>query len=355
MKCKSLQYGFSLVELMVGLLLGLFLIGGVTGMYLSSKQTYRINENLSRLQESLRFSLEFMSRDIRMAGYMPCRFTSDTSNVVNGSTNWYLDFFNFGIRGYEGGVSTFPSEISSDVVAETDAIALLKGGSYAASISFHDDGINRLTLQGTFPSSEFEQGDIAVICDPRQSSMFQISNSSSSGGTIDYGSNSGIAPGNSTTVLGTYGEDAQITPYQPVIYYIAPSSSNASVNSLKRRALQARVISGAETAVMDEEELLEGVESMQIMYGVDVDNDQIADRFVAANDVAAAEWPSVITVRLGLLLSTGEEVATQIDTSTYSVGGTQISDSSTPAHPADRKLRYVVNTTINLRNRIALN
>ncbi len=355
MKYKTHQFGFSLVELMVALLLGLFLAGGVTAMYLSSKQTYRINENLSRLQESLRFSLEFMSRDIRMAGYMPCRYTTDTSNVINGNTDWYLDFFNFGIRGYEGGVSAFPTEISSDVAAGTDAIALLKGGIYAASIAIHEDSSNKLTLNNPFPANEFDQGEIAVICDPRQSSIFQISASSSSLETLEYGSNSGIAPGNLTTDVGIYGEDAQITPYRPVIYYVAPSSNNPNINSLRRRSLQVRLTGGIETAVMDEEELLEGVESMQILYGIDIDNDQITDRFVAANDVAAAEWSSVITVRLGLLLSTGEEVATQIDTDVYSVAGTKISYSTTPSHPADQKLRYVVNTTINLRNRIAVN
>ena len=103
---------------------------------------------------------------------------------------------------------------------------------------------------------------------------------------------------------------------------------------------------------MDEEELLEGVESMQILYGLDVDNDQITDRFEAANDISAAEWPNVITVRLGLLMATGEEVTTQVDTNTYNVAGTLISDTSAIAHPADKKLRYVVNTTINLRNRV---
>lgn len=355
MKIRYKQQGFSVVELMVALLLGLFLVSGVTGMYLSSKQTYRMTDNLSRLQESLRFSLEFMSRDIRMAGYMPCRFPPTFSNVINGGTNWFLDFFNFGIRGYEGGVSTFPTEISSDVVAGTDAIAILKGGVYAATITIHDDAANRFNLQDSFPAGEFDQGEIALVCDPRQASIFQVWNSAAGAGTIDYGSNSGIAPGNSTTDLGIYGVDAQITPYEPVIYFIAPSSTNPNVNALKMRMLEAQLTGGNETAVMNEEELLEGVESMQILYGVDIDNDQVADRYEAANDVAATEWPNVIAVRLGLLMSTGEEVVTQIDTNTYNVAGTQISDTSTPAHPADQKLRYVVNTTISLRNRVVVN
>ena len=45
------QKGFSVVELMVALLLGLFLVSGVTGMYISSKQTYRMTDNLSRYRK----------------------------------------------------------------------------------------------------------------------------------------------------------------------------------------------------------------------------------------------------------------------------------------------------------------
>ena len=132
MKMCQLQKGLSIVELMVALLLGLFLVSGVTGMYISSKQTYRMTDNLSRLQESMRFSLEFMSKDIRMAGYLPCRFPpTNTNALINGTNFWFLDYFNFGIRGYEGANPTpasFPPEIIADVVPGSDAVAILKGG-----------------------------------------------------------------------------------------------------------------------------------------------------------------------------------------------------------------------------------
>ena len=53
------QRGLTLVELMVAMLLGVFLIGGVMQIFISSKQTYRMQENLSRLQENGRFALDF--------------------------------------------------------------------------------------------------------------------------------------------------------------------------------------------------------------------------------------------------------------------------------------------------------
>jgi type IV pilus assembly protein PilW len=357
MRYLKKQKGFSIIELMIALLLGLFLVSGVMAMYISSKQTYQMTDNLSRIQESLRYSLEFIARDIRMAGYLPCRFPPTANNAItNGTSTWFLDFFNYGIRGYEGGTSTFPTEISSDVVTGTDAIAILKGGLYSISVGLLDDSTSTFRVQGSFPSNEFKQGEIAIACDPRQASIFQIQNSnagdSTTDGTISFVNNTGIAPGNTTTAIGSYGDDAQITPFEPVIYFIAPSAQNPTINSLKKRYLQAKTVSGVETAVMWEEELVEGVESMQILYGLDVDNDQIADRFETAATIAATEWPDVVSVRLGLLMSTGEEVVTQADTTTYNVAGTLISNSSAPAHGGDRRLRYVVNTTINLRNRV---
>ena len=84
--------------------------------------------------------------------------------------------------------------------------------------------------------------------------------------TLTYGDNTLISPGNATTNIGSYGEDAQIAPYEPVIYFIAPSTQNPAINSLKKLvSLESRLISGLETARMIEEELLEGVETMQIL------------------------------------------------------------------------------------------
>jgi type IV pilus assembly protein PilW len=66
------QAGFSLVEIMIALLIGLFLMGGILQMFSASQQTYRMQSNLARLQENGRFALDFLARDLRMAGYWGC-------------------------------------------------------------------------------------------------------------------------------------------------------------------------------------------------------------------------------------------------------------------------------------------
>ena len=62
----------TLIEIMIALLIGAFLLGGVLQIFSGSQQTYRMQENLSRLQENYRFALDFLAHDSRMAGYREC-------------------------------------------------------------------------------------------------------------------------------------------------------------------------------------------------------------------------------------------------------------------------------------------
>ena len=63
------QAGVSLVELMVSLVLGLFLIFGAVTIYGKSRATYRTTEAVARLQETARYALDAMEPDVRMANY----------------------------------------------------------------------------------------------------------------------------------------------------------------------------------------------------------------------------------------------------------------------------------------------
>lgn len=65
----DIQYGFSLVEIMVALSISLLLLAGVLQIFLSSKQAYRAQENLSRVQENDRFAVDYLGRYLRLAGY----------------------------------------------------------------------------------------------------------------------------------------------------------------------------------------------------------------------------------------------------------------------------------------------
>ncbi len=87
---RSCQKGLTLIEIMIALLIGVFLLGGIIQIFIGSKQTYRMQEGLSRLQENGRFALDFLAKDIRMGGYRECLdFTVPTP--ITGTNNTGLN------------------------------------------------------------------------------------------------------------------------------------------------------------------------------------------------------------------------------------------------------------------------
>jgi len=85
-RMKNKQQGMTLVEIMIALLLGAFLLAGVMQIFLSTKRTYQMQENMSRLQENGRFAMEFLNRDIRMAGFR-CWPNAAIATPVAGTDN----------------------------------------------------------------------------------------------------------------------------------------------------------------------------------------------------------------------------------------------------------------------------
>jgi len=88
------QSGFSLVEILVALTLGLVLLGGTIVIYASSKNSYRLQENVAGMQENARFAIFALRRDLEMAGYplvndiAPFRVGGgDTGDNVNGGSD----------------------------------------------------------------------------------------------------------------------------------------------------------------------------------------------------------------------------------------------------------------------------
>lgn len=66
---KHHQHGMTLIEIMVALVISLFLLAGLLQMFIATRQSARIQENLSRVQENGRFGIEYINRVIRQAGY----------------------------------------------------------------------------------------------------------------------------------------------------------------------------------------------------------------------------------------------------------------------------------------------
>ena len=93
------QTGISLVELMVGLTLGMLLVGVAVSIYLSGRQTSRVVDTVGRLEESARFAVETIEQDIRMTGFRGCNGVANSPvNTLNSSGSFINRFDQTGLE-----------------------------------------------------------------------------------------------------------------------------------------------------------------------------------------------------------------------------------------------------------------
>jgi len=354
--------GFTIVEIMIALVISMILLGGVSQVYLSTKQSYRLTENVARMQENSRFAMDILTKELRMAGFSPCPPTSEVAVTLDaGVSATALNFANGAITGYEGGTSTFPADFpatgtgAGDRVADSDAFVSIRGGDTSYTVTSHNPAAAEFKV---LDATGLEDGDILMVCDPNNTAIFQNSNVTISSGTVVHNSGTaGISPGNCTkglgfpvvcSALGTpygYDTDAQIVKLSSTIYYVGVSQSGSGRSLYRRRLVDNTTGTIAPAAA---QELVDGIESMQLLYGVDTDNDRVAEKYVTADLVGAANWNNVVAVRVALLTQTPDEINYEDDTKSYYLAGT-VFDSSD--HGNDKRLRQVYTSTVKIRNR----
>jgi type IV pilus assembly protein PilW len=103
----------------------------------------------------------------------------------------------------------------------------------------------------------------------------------------------------------------------------------------------------------DPQTLIDGVENLQVLYGVDTDSppDLYANKYRTAPQVTTdSEWNSVVSVKIGLVLNTTQNVSNEADTASFNLLGTNVAAPS-PSSANRFMRRHAFSTTINLRNR----
>lgn len=200
------QAGVTLIELMIAMVLGLLLILGLSNVYLAQRQSFRVNDNLARMQDNARIAFELMARELREAGGNPCG-TSRVANVVNGSggSHW-LDWSRGGIQGYEGNVS-MPGVVTGNGtgqrVAGTDAVTIRTASLNTGVIITDHNPPTSAQFKVNTGAHGFEVNAILMACDYRQAAIFQMTGPSSPNETIVHNDgNVPTGPGNCSKGLG---------------------------------------------------------------------------------------------------------------------------------------------------------
>lgn len=329
-KNQNRTMGMTLVELMIGLVIAMILLAGVAEIFLGSKQTYRYQSGMARLQENGRYALDIFAEKIRMAGYMGC-FSSDTGNLVNTVNGGGAVDYDFSkpIIAWEATTSGY--QANKDASQWTDAgqvpadiQALINGTPAGTAFSdilvFTGVGNSGIRLDSAMPNTSavvkvamhspqiLFDDDILLVSDCKKSAIFQATNvtypSGGGGGTavnVVHNTGSGT-PGNSQKELSNNGEafdtDASIFTLEKTFYFIAPSALNNN-NGDTVMALWRKVNANAA------EEMVAGVGNLQLLMGEDIDDDKSADRYGAAHLV---DFENVISVRMTLTANTVERI-----------------------------------------------
>ena len=362
LKFRLNQNGLTLAELLVATAVGLILMTGIYQIFLSSDTGYRYNEQLSRLQENGRFVLDLISRDARMADFWGCAGQTDSYTSILNSSDFIYDF-DEAIHGLEStGTNTWADD--SGTVDPTST-----GSSSAMGLTAPLSGSDILVLRGVDPNVNIEVthlmtsvsaelqvtpglssdglldtggGDILMITDCTEATVFQSVGYTDSNGNLVHNTGGSVSPGNTTNEFGhTYDEDAEVLMIRTVVYFVR-------ANAAGEPALYRRIEAGPA------EELIAGIENMQLLYGEDTDGDRNVDVYRTANNVN--DWSDIVAIRIGLLVRSPQEIAKKdFDTANYLVNGTTIDPqgNGSPAAPVDdRRLRQVFTTTIGIRNRL---
>lgn len=343
---RKAALGFSMVELMVAMAIGLIILSAVSAILVNSNKNYNTTDSMARLQENARFALQFIGTDLRRAGYFGC---SDDIESVNSTLNG-------GGLGPSGGLALSAIEgaddINSGVVWAPSGNALsltgMVNGTDAVSIRYLDQD-NPITIQQPMPNESavlfvnqnhgLVTGDIIAITDCDSADIMQLTNIQASGTSskdnLVHNAGSSPLPGNSTQKLSkAYAAGSVVFKLASYAYYVGAGASG-------QRALFRTSSSGPQ-------ELVEGVEDMQVTYGEVTTSDRIPSIYRTANNVA--NWRNVIAVRVALLVGTiantqdGQLGTESVDTGTYAV------NDKTVDPPDERRIRKVITSTYTLRN-----
>lgn len=307
--------GFTLIELMVAMLLGLIVIAGVASVFLANQRTYRTNQALGDVQDSSRIAFELMARDIRNAGLNPCNNDGRMANVLNNSgTDWWANWGN-ALRGYSGNQgdpatgSVFGTGVGQRV-SGTDSLQVL--GAIDAGLSVAEDKEPAANFKLNDKTTDLQSGDIVIVCDPDHAVMVQISNYNNSTVTFVHNTGNTVTPGNCSKGLGypsdcsstngnlyQFGSNSQIAKLGAADWYIGNNPVKGS--SLYRVAIATDPTSG-NVGLGPAQEMVRDVTGMVINY-----HQQGSAQFLTAS--AITNWAVVDAAQVTLTLQSADQRA----------------------------------------------
>jgi type IV pilus assembly protein PilW len=329
------QRGFTLIEVMVAMTIGLVISALVVTIFSASSSTYKAADTVGALQETGRVALESIDRDVQMAGFRGCNSNNVESsgpliNLIAMPTSFANDL-GTAIQGYEytgpGWTPALPPQVTGAApapAANSDVLVVRVAVGVPATLS--GPMVSPTSDVPLFSAAGFTAGDNVFIADCNETAAFRLT--SIAGTNLRH-----IVGPNTNASLGRdFAEDALVMRFETHAYYVAPSSRNPATET------SLWMLSSTAAGPV---EVVEDVEGLQIQYGEDTDADYVANVFRKANSVV--DFTQVVALQVNLLVRGARSNEAQTVTNYVFNGQTVV--------PADGYTRRVYTATIQIRNR----
>lgn len=333
--------GFSLVELMIAMTLGLLLTAAVGALFFANKRNYEQNSKIAEMQDNARFALQALSRDLGMAGFRggmtdASQLDNDSDTLpllagdcgpgADGEAGWAFDRPALEFQddvAPSAAAAVYGCLASSDVAARTDLLTVRRAAGLAT---------DEIELPGEAPSL--------------RANTFYLRTNRTVGSLFFSGADaanpdSGHPP--DTPPMSFWEYDSRL-------YFIRPFAATAGdgIPTLCR----AYLASGG--AGVETECVAEGVENFQIAFGIDTDGDGIANRYLA--EPTADQLARAVTARIQLLMRAVRPDYGYTNGKRYNLlghdddGDGAVDEAGEGYRPQDNFYRRVAQTTVILHN-----
>lgn len=305
--------GFSIVEMLVGLAIGLVIMGALTVAFVSSSQARRETDKASRQIENGRYAMQLLADDLALAGYFsefnpnylkgiyapvavpdPCTTASSAANLATLRLAMALP-----VQGYDqgGGVSALCTTLLTDLRSGTDIIVVRRVSTCIRGATDCDAAV---------AGTPYFQ---AALCSTGVTGATELNSAATSDFFALDTADANLTKHNSDCTTA-----ASIRRYRTHVYFIANNDkAGDGIPTLKRAELGA-----AGFTIVP---LVQGIENLQVEYGLDTSapTDGAPDVFTPA-PVTVGDWRNVVVARLYVLARNTEKSIGYSDPKTYYLG-----------------------------------
>ena len=349
--------GFSLVELMIAMVVGLLLISGMITVFVGTKRSSQLNSSMAMMQEHGRFALSSMVSDVRMAGFQGCVDSQVRARIratEAPTADYSVSTISSSLIASDGSwtpaapLNFTPPDDVGEPLAGTHALSVQFGSPETRTILPMASVANDVIIAGDLPPI-VTSGDLALISNCQVADIFKVTQASN-----DVLKHAAIGNRGDNRLSAPYGlsinDRARVMRFEANIYYVGDTQRTTAegdpVHALYRQSWPYD---------RPPVEVVEGISNLKVRLGY---RDPLSNGDIEYVDPQDGNPGSgrIESVEIGLLMQSFEQIASNPDSRTYLLAGnaiqpgTALNDNATN-YIADRRLRLAFGSTVSVRNR----